>query len=123
MVEGEPVVCAICGETAKKVGNEYECSTCKKIFWISPKKETCSNEDCSRTFLDFKSMADKIQNWIGISKRGLWKNLCPTHRRDMFDGIGTVCEVIQYYLKEEGYTPRDFEADLPEELIKLCLLK
>jgi len=37
MAESE-IVCGIHGETAKKVGDEYECPTCKAIFHESPKK-------------------------------------------------------------------------------------
>ena len=116
MVETNPVICAVCGRDAKKVGDEYECPICKKIFWTSPQKQICC--ECGCLFLDFKGMANRLQNWIGITNRNLWKNLCPKHRRESFYGMGTVCEVIQQYV-EEGYTPRDF--DLPEELVKLCL--
>ena len=120
MVGSEPVYCGICGEVVKRVGDKYECPNCKRIFKKSPPEQRCCK--CGRLFLDFEKMADRIQNWIGITKRGLWKSLCPTHRREVFDGMGTVCEVIHSYIKERC-TPRDFETDLPEELIKLCLSK
>ena len=120
MAESEAVVCAICGETAKRVDDQYKCPACKDIFWTGPKKQICRK--CHRAFLDFENMADKLRNWIGYSMRMIWKTLCPIHRREMFHGMGTVCEVIRHYSKL-GYTPRDFEAELPEELIKLCLSK
>jgi len=98
------------------------CPACgnQTMFNFVNDQEICS--ECGCPFLDFESMAEKLQNWIGISKRGLWKGFCPNHRRELFHGMTTVCEVIQHCMKE-GYTPRDFKADLPEDLVKLCLSK